>query len=90
MLDSREFLAASGFFREAGIEIPRDLSVVMLSHNPIMDWHLPTITHFEHPVKLMARTVSKWVTQGRVSYTPEPLMEVRARWVDGQSVLTRK
>jgi LacI family transcriptional regulator len=90
MLDSREFLAASGFFREAGVEVPRDLSVVVLSHNPIMDWHLPAITHFEHPVKLMARTVSKWVTQGRVSYTPEPLMEVRARWVDGQSVLHRK
>jgi DNA-binding LacI/PurR family transcriptional regulator len=90
MLDSREFLAASGFFREAGIEVPRDLSVVVLSHNPIMDWHLPAIAHFEHPVKLMARTVSKWVTQGRVSYTPEPLMEVRARWVDGQSVLPRK
>jgi DNA-binding LacI/PurR family transcriptional regulator len=90
MLDSREFLAASGFFREAGVAIPRDLSVVVLSHNPIMDWHLPAITHFEHPVKLMARTISKWVTQGRVSYAPEPLMEVRARWVDGQSVLPRK
>lgn len=90
MLDSREFIAASGFFREAGVEIPRDLSVVMLSQNPVMDWHLPAITHFEHPVKLMARTIAKWVTQGRVSYSPEAFMEVRARWVDGQSVRPRK
>jgi DNA-binding LacI/PurR family transcriptional regulator/DNA-binding transcriptional regulator YhcF (GntR family) len=89
MLDSREFIAASGFFREADLEIPRDLSVVMLSQNPVMDWHLPSITHFEHPVKLMARTIAKWVMQGRVSYSPEAFMEVRARWVDGQSVLPR-
>jgi DNA-binding LacI/PurR family transcriptional regulator len=71
------------------VEIPRDLSVVMLSQNPVMDWHLPAITHFEHPVKLMARTIAKWVMQGRVSYSPEAFMEVRARWVDGQSVLPR-
>ena len=69
MLDWREFVAASGFFREARVEIPRDLSVVMLSQNPIMDWHSPAITHFEHPVKLMARTVAKWVTEEADSYT---------------------
>jgi DNA-binding LacI/PurR family transcriptional regulator len=89
LLDSRELLAADGFFREMGIEIPRDLSVVILSQNSILDWHQPTITHFEHPVKLMARTIARWVTHGRPSFDLEAITEVRARWVEGKSVMAR-
>jgi DNA-binding LacI/PurR family transcriptional regulator len=89
LLDWREFVAASGFFREADLVIPRDLSVVILSQNSIMDWHQPAITHFEHPVKLMARIISKWVTLGSLHYSPEPMIEVRARWVEGASVAER-
>jgi DNA-binding LacI/PurR family transcriptional regulator len=88
-LDSRELLAADGFFREIGVEVPRDLSVVILSQNSILDWHQPTITHFEHPVKLMARTISRWVTHGRPSFDLESITEVRARWVEGKSVIAR-
>lgn len=88
--DSREFLAAASFLHKIGIEIPRDLSVVVLSHNPMMDWHVPAISHFEHPAKLIARTVARWVTDGRLSGDPEPRTEISARWVEGKSIMERK
>jgi DNA-binding LacI/PurR family transcriptional regulator len=60
-LDWREFMAASCFFNEMGIVIPRDLSVIILSQNANMDWFLPNITHFQHPVRSMAKIIAKWV-----------------------------
>lgn len=89
-LDWREFMAASCFFREEGIVIPRDLSVVMLSQNANMDWHLPAITHFHHPVRSMAKIVAKWVAAGKDSLAILPTSEVRAKWVEGKSVITRR
>ena len=88
-LDWREFMAASCFFHEVGIVIPRDLSVVMLSQNANMDWHLPAITHFHHPVRSMAKIVAKWVAAGKDSPAILPTSEVRAKWVEGKSVATR-
>ena len=90
LLDWREFMAASSFFREVDLVIPRDVSVVILSQNANMDWNIPAITHFEHPVSLMARTISKWVIQGGFSYSPDPMIEVRARWMERASVAVRK
>ncbi len=87
--DWREFMAASGFFREADLMVPRDVSVVVLSQNATMDWHVPAITHFEHPVNLMARTVSKWVIGQDLPHSAVPMFEVRARWVEGASVAVR-
>jgi DNA-binding LacI/PurR family transcriptional regulator len=89
-LDWREFVAASGYFVEFGIAIPRDVSVVVLSQNATMEWHMPRITHFEHPVKPMARMISKWVTEGNKPPAPQGSIEVRARWVEGESVAARK
>jgi DNA-binding LacI/PurR family transcriptional regulator len=89
-LDWREFVAASSYFVELGIAIPRDVSVVVLSQNATMAWHMPRITHFEHPVKPMARMISKWVTEGNKPPAPQGSIEVRARWVEGESVAARK
>jgi hypothetical protein len=55
-----------------------------------MEWHMPRITHFEHPVKPMARMISKWVTEGNKPPAPQGSIEVRARWVEGESVAARK
>lgn len=88
-LDWREFMAASCFFQEIGIVIPRDLSVVILSQNANMDWHLPYITHFHHPVRSMARIVARWVASGKNAPAIRPGYEVKAKWVEGKSVITR-
>jgi DNA-binding LacI/PurR family transcriptional regulator len=89
-LDWREFIAASGFFREAGILIPRDVSVILLSQNPDMDWHLPSITHLHHPVRAMARISARWVAAGKSGPAILPTTEVKAKWVEGQSVVSRR
>jgi DNA-binding LacI/PurR family transcriptional regulator len=90
LLDWREFMAASGFFREADVMIPRDVSVVILSQNANMDWNIPAITHFEHPVNLMARLISKWVVHGGLLPSADPFIEVHARWMERASVAARK
>ena len=89
LLDWREFVAASSLFKERGIEIPKDLSVVILSQNTVMDWHFPRISHFEHPARQMARMVAKWLTDGTAKLGEGATMEVHARWVPEQSTRQR-
>lgn len=92
-LDYREFVAASCALKSLEISIPEDVSVVTLTHNPSINWHLPAISHFEHPVKQLARTAAKWVMDGKSGRAPssrETFVEVRANWVEGGSILNRK
>lgn len=87
--DWREFLAASGFFNQAGIMIPRDVSVIILSQNTSMEWHLPSISHYEHPVKMISRSIARWVLDKNVRCDPGMFPEVKATWHEGNSVTTR-
>jgi DNA-binding LacI/PurR family transcriptional regulator len=88
-LDWREFVAASGFFNRAGILIPRDVSVIILSQNTAMEWYSPAISHYEHPVKLMSRSIARWVLDENAKRDPGMFPEVKATWHERQSVITR-
>ena len=88
-LDWREFVAAESFFNEAGVSIPRDVSVIVLSQNGTMEWHQPAISHYEHPVKPMARAIAKWVLHGKAGLATEEDHEFPARWVSRESVRPR-
>lgn len=59
--DWREFLAASCVFRDRGISIPRDLSAVILSWDPAMEWYRPAPAHFRQPLERMAKVAADWV-----------------------------
>lgn len=89
IFDWREYLAASSFLKEASIAIPRDVSVVLLSHNPTMEWHLPTLCHFMHPVEEIARVCAKWVAGGKPMLGNGEVMEFRSKWVEGASIANR-
>lgn len=89
-LDWREFIAASAFFRENRIEIPRDLSVAILSKDEAIHWHQPPISHFEYPLKLLTRMVSKWAISGRGLGGLKAKTEAMAVWNEGQSIQSRK
>lgn len=89
-LDWREFIAASGFLREAGLEIPRDVSVVILSHSSSMEWHIPKISHFDLPHRELARLAGRWVTDGRLPKSIRNLVRVAPRWVEGESIAKRR
>ncbi len=88
-LDWREFVAALGFLNECGIRIPQDISVIVLTRNPMMDWHTPPISHFEHPVNLIARAVAKWVTDEKPIRELPEVREIHGRWIGKGSVIAR-
>jgi DNA-binding LacI/PurR family transcriptional regulator len=89
IFDWREYLAASSFLKETSIAIPRDVSVVLLSHNPTMEWHLPALCHFMHPVDEIARVCAKWVAGGKPMVGNGEVMEFRSKWVEGASIADR-
>lgn len=91
LVDWREFVAACAYLRENGLDIPRDLSVVILSHNSSMEWHIPPITHFELPVKRLAKVAAKWVTGGTLPKGGQGnRILIAPRWVEGGSVAARR
>lgn len=59
--DWRECLAATCVFRDLGLAVPRDLSVVVLSQDPAMLWHRPALAHFRQPLELMAKAAVAWM-----------------------------
>lgn len=89
IFDWREYLAASSFLKEAAVSIPADVSVVLLSQNPTMDWHIPLLCHFAHPVEEIARASAKWVLHGKPLPGGGQFMEFNPRWVEGKSIANR-
>ena len=81
--DWREYLAASCVFRDHGLAIPRDLSAVILSWDPAMDWYRPAPAHFRQPLERMAKAAAEWALgEGEESGTRYFLPE----WMPGESL----
>lgn len=89
-LDWREFVGALGFLNELGIRIPQDVSVIVLTRNTMMDWYTPPISHFEHPVNLIARGVAKWVMDENPAREPQEPRKIPARFIEKSSVIDRR
>jgi DNA-binding LacI/PurR family transcriptional regulator len=81
--DWREFLAASCVFRDRGISIPRDVSAVILSWDPAMEWYRPAPAHFRQPLERMAKMAADWV-MGEVDLGGTRYFQ--ADWVAGGSL----
>ena len=89
-VDWREFVAAEAFLQANGIGIPRDVSVVVLSHNASMEWHIPPISHFELPARRLARMAARWVTGGSLPAGTKGKTFVPSRWVEAGSIANRR
>jgi DNA-binding LacI/PurR family transcriptional regulator len=90
-LDWREFVAGSSILHAHGLAIPRDVSVVILSHNPSMEWHLPRLCHFDLPARKLARSAARWAVTGELGKTTDRgHVMIPPRWVEGDSVAHRK
>ncbi|MCW1924634.1 substrate-binding domain-containing protein [Luteolibacter arcticus] len=59
--DWREFLAAACVFRDLGLKVPDDLSMIVLSEDPVMTWYRPAPAHFRQPLETMAKEVVEWM-----------------------------
>jgi DNA-binding LacI/PurR family transcriptional regulator/DNA-binding MarR family transcriptional regulator len=58
--DWRELLAATCVFRDLGLRVPDDLSMIVLSSDPAMAWYWPTPAHFRQPLETMAKAAVEW------------------------------
>jgi DNA-binding LacI/PurR family transcriptional regulator len=80
--DWREFLAATCAFRDLGLRVPDDLSVIVLSSDPAMEWFWPAPAHFRQPLETMAKATVEWMLD-------EAACESRyfaADWFPGSSI----
>ena len=59
--DWREFLAAACVFRDLGLKVPDDLSMIVLSSDPAMAWYWPAPAHFRQPLEVMAKAAVEWM-----------------------------
>lgn len=59
--DWREFLAAACVFRDFGLKVPEDLSIIVLSSDPAMAWYRPAPAHFRQPLETMAKAAVEWM-----------------------------
>ena len=48
-------------FRDVGLKVPDDLSVIVLSSDPAMAWYWPAPAHFRQPLETMAKAAVEWM-----------------------------
>lgn len=90
LLDWREFVTAASFFCDADVLIPRDVSVALLSHDNSMDWHLPSLAHYEFGTMKLAKAVARWIVNEAGHASPDMRITLRALWRDGASLIDRR
>jgi DNA-binding LacI/PurR family transcriptional regulator len=84
--DWREFLAAACVFRDWGLKVPDDLSMIVLSSDPAMAWYRPAPAHFRQPLESMAKAAVEWMLHG----SAETSRCFDADWFPGDSLAAPK
>ena len=90
LLDWREFVTASSFFRDGRILIPADISVALLSYDNSMDWYLPKLSHYEFSNMKLAKAVGRWVVNVDRDSPSTAKVKMGAQWHEGGSMLDRR
>jgi DNA-binding LacI/PurR family transcriptional regulator len=90
LLDWREFVTAGSFFRDAGVTMPGDLSVALLSNDNSMSWHVPQLSHYELNTMKLAKAVVRWTVKDPRSAASELRITMRATWREGGSIRDRR
>ena len=90
LLDWREFVTASSFFRDSRILIPADVSIALMSFDNSMDWHLPKLSHYEFSNMKLAKAVARWAVNVDMDSSSTTKVKMRAHWHEGGSILDRR
>jgi DNA-binding LacI/PurR family transcriptional regulator len=90
LLDWREFITASSFFRDGRILIPKDISVALLSADNSMDWYLPKLSHYEFSNMKLAKAVARWAVNVDKDSPSTAKVRMGAHWHEGASILDRR
>ncbi len=90
LFDWREFVTAGSFFRDAGVSMPEDLSVALLSNDNSMSWHVPKLAHYEFNTMKLAKAVVRWTVNGARTASSDLTITLRATWREGGSLRDRR
>jgi hypothetical protein len=89
-LDWREYIAALFYVQEKGLNVPKDVSLVVLSYDHSADWFKPVPTHFLHPIDKLASTLATWL-EDLSTYNNFTLdAKVRGLWQKGETIAKAK
>lgn len=81
-----QFITASSFFLKAGLRIPDEVSVILLSHDPLLMDHVPSIAHFTlYPSDLTQRAF-RTLQEAMDGLNPSGLHELVPVWNPGESL----
>lgn len=61
VMDDVRYLSLTSFCQQAGIRIPRDISVILYNYNPKFEWISPRPTMGQFPAKKVATAFKKWI-----------------------------
>lgn len=89
VLDWREYVTAHCFLKRHGIRVPEDLSVVLLSYQDELEWHLPRLAHYRYPSERIAQAVARWAIHDRTLPAGSGPKIFPAHWVEGESIANR-
>jgi DNA-binding transcriptional regulator YhcF (GntR family) len=64
IFEDKHLLSLYGFCYTNGIKIPRDLSVICMSYEPIFEWCQPKPTMLRYPLKSAAAHFQQWIKGG--------------------------
>ncbi len=84
LFDWKEFMTISCLLQKLGLEIPRDVSVLLMNYNPMVEWYVPRIASFQYPVQRLAKQLMRWVEQ--VGYVEPGSYLLEGYWRDAESI----
>ncbi len=90
LLDWREFVTVSSFFRDGRILMPQDISVALLSSDNSMDWYLPRLSHYEFNNMKLAKAVARWAVNVDKDSPSTANVKMGAQWHEGGSIVDRR
>ena len=83
--DWREFLAVASVLRREGLDIPKHMSVALISDDPEMEWHKPDLAHFRAPLKRIASVCASWLCSESKAFLM-PVKYFDLEWIPGGSL----
>lgn len=85
-LDWCEYAATLSFASNSGYRVPDDVSLVVLTRDPVMDWLLPKPCHFRNPLEQITRQLAEWIKEPPPAGPDAPSVEQDGEWVPGQTI----
>src|ERR1043166_1469544 len=86
----KHVLTVMSHLTSAGIQLPRDVSLISLSHEPFLDNVTPSIAHYEVRWTTFARRLFRMVVQLAETGTPSPSQVLMmADFREGETLGTR-